>query len=340
MAADQHDHISTGCDRCHRAYQLTRCINRLAIQCHHHIAGLDARLRRRPRAIHRRDRHPRHMPLGRIGRDEIGHAHPQPTALHPSLAAQLRGDPGGDQRGHRKANAHRAGTIRRDDGGVHPHHLPIGIEQRPTGIARIDRRVDLQIVVKCRGPDIAPARGDNPRRHRATQAKRIARRQHPIAHFHQRTVAPFHRWQWMWRIDLDDGDIGQLIRTDQLCGQAGAVGERDGDLIRLPHHMIVGDDGAVGIDDETGTSALHLLRIAAQTVAQLTADFRRHACQWVRPAHRLGDTDIDHRWQHAFDDRRETVHPRPRRRGKQGGGGQGGKLAARHRAHRGTPGLG
>ena len=48
---------------------------------------------------------------------------------------------------------------------------------------------------------------------------------------------------------------GSLPTT--LAGKRGAVIQRDGDALGVLHHVVVGDDGAVGIDDEAGAARLN-----------------------------------------------------------------------------------
>ena len=47
---------------------------------------------------------------------------------------------------------------------------------------------------------------------------------------------------------------GSLPTT--LAGRSGAVVQRDGDALGVLHHVVVGHDGAVGVDDEAGAARL------------------------------------------------------------------------------------
>ena len=70
-------------------------------------------------------------------------------------------------------------------------------------------------------------------------------------------------------VDLDDREIGGLIDADDVRRTAqvlrvGIGGELDVDLVGLVDHVIVGDDVALGIDDEAGAERLlHLAVVAA-----------------------------------------------------------------------------
>ena len=62
-----------------------------------------------------------------------------------------------------------------------PITLPSDVERRSAGIALVDRRVDLDVVVIGAGADVAAARRDDAGGHRAAEAERIADRDHPVA---------------------------------------------------------------------------------------------------------------------------------------------------------------
>ena len=67
------------------------------------------------------------------------------------------------------------------DRGVDADHLAVHVEHRPARIAAVDRGVGLEEVVIGAGIDLARARREDARRHRAAEPERIADRQHPVA---------------------------------------------------------------------------------------------------------------------------------------------------------------
>ena len=72
------------------------------------------------------------------------------------------------------------------------------------------------------------------------------------------------------RVDLDDGEIGELVRADQLGVHDAAIVECDLDLGCALDHVVVGDDVTVGRNDDAGADAvLNLLRLL-HTSASLT----------------------------------------------------------------------
>jgi hypothetical protein len=85
------------------------------------------------------------MRFGDIGRHVLN-AHAQPAAPGFAKLLQLIDDLRHHVRRHRKADADRA-AVRRQDGGIHPDHLPVHVEQRPARIAPVDGRIGLDVIV-------------------------------------------------------------------------------------------------------------------------------------------------------------------------------------------------
>jgi hypothetical protein len=84
---------------------------------------------------------------------------------------------------------------------------------------------------------------------------------HPVAHLRRVGVAQLDGRQRRAGVDLDHRQIGGLVdadharRTAQILG-VGIGGELDVDLVGLLDHVIVGDDVALGIDDEARAERL------------------------------------------------------------------------------------
>ena len=76
-------------------------------------------------------------------------------------------------------------------------------------------------------------------------------------------VAEPHIGQRQFRLDLEDGDVRLVVAAEKFRRQRRAVGEGDVDLVGAVDHMIVGDDDALGVDDETRAERLHLFNRAA-----------------------------------------------------------------------------
>ena len=113
----------------------------------------------------------------------------------------------------REGDADRAAR-RREDRGVDADHIAVDVEGRAAGIALVHRRVDLDEVVIGAGADVAAARRDDARRHRAAEAERIADREHPVADA-RRIVRKLGERE-IAALDLDQREIGARIGADDL----------------------------------------------------------------------------------------------------------------------------
>src|SRR5690606_35495373 len=58
--------------------------------------------------------------------------------------------------------------------------------------------------------------------------------------------------------DADDGEVGRLVLADELRGVDPPIGEGDGDLASAVDDVAVGEDVAVGVEDDAGPLALAL----------------------------------------------------------------------------------
>src|SRR5690606_23156622 len=106
--------------------------------------------------------------------------HAQITAHDFALAAQLRQQLLYEIDRNSEADADiTAGAA--EDRRVDADDFAAQIEERPAGIARIDRRVGLNEVVVRPLADVPALRADDTRRHRAVETERIADRHDPFA---------------------------------------------------------------------------------------------------------------------------------------------------------------
>ena len=99
-----------------------------------------------------------------------------------------------------EADADRAAR-RRVDRRVDADHLAVHVEHRAAGIAAVDRGVGLDEVVIGAGIDVARARREDARGHRAAQAERVADSEHPVADAGLVAVAEFDRGQRLVGLD-------------------------------------------------------------------------------------------------------------------------------------------
>ena len=59
-------------------------------------------------------------------------------------------------------------------------------------------------------------------------------------------------------VDLQQSHVGQLVAAQHLGTKFSAVAQPDQDLVGIGHHMRVGQDQAIGANDEARTFAAHL----------------------------------------------------------------------------------
>src|SRR5207302_3437165 len=140
-------------------------------------------------------------------------------------------------------------------------------------------------------------------------------------------VAEAYIGQRLVGLDLQDRDVGLRVAADDLRGVFAVVLQRHFDLGGLAGDVVVGDDGAGGIDDEAGAerdalgaaAAAVLIRVAAEragdqlalaaTVLALAATVLEKAAQEIverRAAealgrllgHRIGTGFLGHRYVH------------------------------------------
>src|SRR6202051_3878636 len=106
--------------------------------------------------------------------------HAEPAARDVALVLELGDDELRRSGWNVEADADRPAR-RREDRGVHADHVAVHVESRTAGIALVDRRVDLDVVVIGPRADIAAAGGDDAGRHGAAEAEGIADTDQPVA---------------------------------------------------------------------------------------------------------------------------------------------------------------
>ena len=195
---------------------------------------------------------------GVVGRHVV-HADAEIAVVHRAGLDDLLGRGPGDLRGNGEAGAGKRAAVG-DDEGVDADQLAVRIHQRAAGVAGIDGRVGLNKVAglaRIVGVRIGPVeRADDAARDRELEvAEGTAEGQHGLAGMQLGRVAPGNAGQVV-RVDLDDGEVVELVHAHQLGGEDAAVVERDANLRCAVHHVVVGDDVAVGRDDDAAADAV------------------------------------------------------------------------------------
>src|SRR5262249_47227976 len=217
--------LATGLGAADDARKLVRARDRLAVELHDDVACLDARLLRRSAlldGVHqgagglRQAARPREL----LGPFLYHYADPAPA--HPAVLPKLPLDLHRDVDRDRERQPHEppgpAVDLR-----VDADHLAAHIEQRPAGVARIDRDVGLDEGNKVLLREAAPLRAHDARGDGAREAEGRADRDHPFSDLEPVRVAHLHRGQ-AGRVDLDEREIGALVRADHTRLELALVG--------------------------------------------------------------------------------------------------------------------
>ncbi len=161
---------------------------------------------------------------------------------------------------------------RTEDGGVDPDDLAVGVEQRPAGVAEVDRGVGLDVVLEApRGRVGGQARavlgGDDAHRDGLVEVERIADGHDPLADADAIRVAQRQRRQALLDIDLQKGEIRRRILPDEPGGVLFLVVDPDLDLVGALDDVVIRHDVAVFRDDEAGASLDFLVLLVIGTLA-------------------------------------------------------------------------
>jgi hypothetical protein len=143
----------------------------------------------------------------------------------------------------------------REDEAVHPDQVTVHVDEGAAGIARIDRRVGLDVgagvAVRVGG---AVERRDDAVGDSLADAEGIADRQDQIADLAVGALVDHQSWELLAGrdVDLQDRQVGPRVGQHDAGGKLAPVGQRDSDLGAAFDHVIVGDDDAVGPHDHAG----------------------------------------------------------------------------------------
>ena len=206
-------------------------------------AGRDV-LHERPAADRQLER-----PL-QIGVDIRG-AHADIAARHAAAGAKLRQDRRGAVDRDREPDV--AGA--RADRGVDADDLAPRVDQRPAAVPEVDRRVGLDVVVEARIEELPAEVADDADRHGVLVAERVADREDPLAHPQRRRIAERRDRQPGLAVDLDQRDVGVGIGADDARAESPAVRQLHRDPLGAIDDVVVGQDAAVGVDDEAAAGA-------------------------------------------------------------------------------------
>ena len=171
--------------------------------------------------------------------------------------------PFGDQRWHHplhdvdrygEANAG-AGAHLGPDLGVDPDQPALRIEQRPTGVTRVNGRVSLNGLGDaegCQRGDGASYGADGALGQRALITEGIADSDSPLAYHYLINVAHFHRPQFQaLGINLDHCQVAIPIHCHHLRRHCEAIVQGDLHLVGALHDVGVGDDVPLVIPHES-----------------------------------------------------------------------------------------
>jgi hypothetical protein len=184
--------------------------------------------------------------------------HADEAAADPAILDQPAGDPARDVAGDREADA-LGGT---DDGRVDADDGTVGVEQRPPGVAWVERGVGLDDVInqtsRTRAERSAQATDDAGgggllETHRAADGDGDLAGTNPPA-VGERQVAD------VVGLSAKHGEIRVGIVADEIGGKAPAVRECDGQAAGAVYHMAVGQEVAIRGDEEPRAAAALGLR--------------------------------------------------------------------------------
>ena len=174
---------------------------------------------------------------------------------------------------NRNGKAHaRAGARVALDKRINAHQLTIVVNERATGVARVDGGIGLDHVgIDGIAAGRAHGRGAIERRHdtrgdRLFVAEWRADRHDPLAHVELGGVTDFDRRELgsVSILKFDDGKIARSIVTHELGLVGGAVVHGHHVLVITIDHVVVGEDVALGIEHHARTDAARAIRLVGR----------------------------------------------------------------------------
>jgi hypothetical protein len=178
------------------------------------------------------------------------------TSNHPQIGNNRNG--GIDRNGETDALGN---TRCRMDGGAYADHLSPAIEQRTTGIARIDRRIRLYHPIDNRvgiGSHRSPKTRDRTDGHGPVIAEWISNRHNLLPYLQRIRGSEHNRFEQhsLRKIYLNHGQVVLVVLADQYRIVHTSVMKAYTQLGRIVHDMRVGEDIPVLADHNTRTGTL------------------------------------------------------------------------------------
>jgi hypothetical protein len=153
---------------------------------------------------------------------------------------------------YRKTDALRAAVGAIQYRCIDADQIAVCVDERAARIAEVDGGIGLNEILKCHDAELAAPRGaDDALSHRLTQSVGIADGQRDVAD-PQGVGAPQRHDRQVADGEVQDGDIGVGIAADEGRLRDSAVRQLRHDRVRSGNHVMVGHDGALGIDDDAG----------------------------------------------------------------------------------------
>src|SRR6185295_17494709 len=146
----------------------------------------------------------------------------------------------------------------------------VEVEERTAGVARVHRDVGLDERHEILARHGTTRGRHDARGHAVLERERRADGEHPLTRTQLRRIAELHDGELL-AFDLDDGDVGALVDTDDLRRIFAAVGHAHRDFVRVGDDVRVREDVAVGADDEARAFALALRHVTATALATARA---------------------------------------------------------------------
>ena len=138
---------------------------------------------------------------------------------------------------------------------VDAHHLAARVEQRPTRVAGVHRHVGLDERHGAVVRQGAAFGADHTGGDRVLKAERRADGQHPFTHAQIAGLADGHHRQVLG-VNLQHRHVGLGVSAQHLGDVLAPVGQLDGNFLGVAHHVGVGQDDAVGVDDKARALAV------------------------------------------------------------------------------------
>ena len=190
------------------------------------------------------------------------------------------------------------------DGDVESDHLAVNVEEGPSGVAGIDGGIGLEDVAV---EDLAVVAGfavfggKNPDGDGVGEAEGIAEDDHGFAEVKVVVGGEGNGGEGVGAVDFNEGEVVDFVAGEYGAFVDGFVGEHDADAGGALDDMEVGEDVAVGMDDDAGAEGVldliagggwgteevpeeHVEEIAAEPKAGIGVD----------PADHAFGSDVDH----------------------------------------------